>query len=160
VTALVKIEIVEDLLEELRVLSGKLPNARLNFAKKMGDGLLGDTRVLLFGDLPGGLHHADEVLVRWGAHGQVGVVVLPLLLGDLTVVVTAGAIEVVKEVHEDLLTGLAALKELGVHANVIDGANVSDVDDTRAVSVHHGEGLVDHGQSARGKLVSIFKSFS
>ena len=158
-TALVKVEVVEDLLEELRVLSSELPHARLNFAKKVRDGLLSDTRVLLFRDLPGRLHHADEVLVGWGAHRQVGVVVIPLLLGDLSIVVAAGAVEVVKEVLKDLLTGLTALEELGVHADVVDAANVLNVDDTGLISVHHGEGLVDHSHAARGKLVSRFKSF-
>ena len=64
----------------------------------MGDGLLGDRSVLLLGHLPGGLHHAHEVLVGGSAHGEVGVVVVPLFLCDNAVVVASGAIEVVQEV--------------------------------------------------------------
>ena len=53
VTALVKVEVVKDLLQELRVLAGELPHARLDLAQKMGNGLLGHRRVLFFRNLPG-----------------------------------------------------------------------------------------------------------
>ena len=123
----------------------------------MLDGLLGHGRVLLLRYLPGGLHHADEVLVRGCAHGQVGVVVVPLLSGNLSIVVSACAIKVVEEIVEDLLASLAALKELGVHADIVDLADIRDVNDTRAVAIHHRESLVNHGLAARSKLVSNFK---
>lgn len=68
VTALVEVEVVEDLAEEGGVASGELENAGFHFAEEVRDGLLGDLRVLFLRDLPGGFHHADEVLVRRSAH--------------------------------------------------------------------------------------------
>ena len=155
VSALVQVEIVKDLLQELRVLAGELPHARLNFAKEVGDGLLGDAGVLFLGHLPGGLHHAHEVLVRWRAHRQVSVVVVPLLAGDDAVVVPARSVEVIEEVLEDLVARLASLEELGVHRHVVDAGDVADGQLARAIAVHHLEGLVDHGHAARRQLVPI-----
>ena len=154
VAAGVQVEVVKDLLQEGRVLSSQLPNARLNFAQEVGDCLLSDSGVLLLRDLPSRLHHANEVLVAGCAHGQVGVVVNPLLLGHNAVVVALGTIEVVKEVLKDLLTGLAAFEELGVHADVVDATNVVDVELATTVLVHHGERLVDHSLATWGQLVS------
>jgi len=88
------------------------------------DSLLGDLRVLFLRDLPGGFHHADEVLVGRSAHGQVGVVVTELLHGDDTIIVSLGSVKVVEEVSEDVVTGLASLKELGVHGDIVDSNNV------------------------------------
>jgi len=124
VTALVEVEVVEDLAEEGGVASGELKNAGFHFTEEVRDGLLGDLRVLFLRDLPGGFHHADEVLVRRSAHGQVSVVVTELLHGDDSVVVSLGSVKVVEEVGEDLVTGLASLKELGVHGNIVDSNNV------------------------------------
>ena len=115
--------------------------------------LLGDCRVLLLRDLPGRLHHAYEVLIRGRAHGEVSVIVVPLLPGDYTVVVATGAIKVVEEVLKDLVTSLAALEELGVHADVVDAGDVADSQLAATVSVHHLESFVDHGHAARGQLV-------
>ena len=157
-TALVQVEVVEDLLKELWVLAGELPDARLNFAEQVGDGLLSDLRVLLLGDLPGRLHHAHEVLVRGRAHGKIRVVVVPFLSSDNAIVVTARAIEVVEEVLEDLVTGLAALEELWVHADIVDAGNVADGELAGAISVHHLESLVDHGHATWSQLVSILNS--
>ena len=159
VTTLVEVEVVEDLLKELGLLAGKLPNAGLDFTEKVRHGLLGNSGVLLLRHLPGGLHHADEVLVAGGAHGKVSVVVIPLGLSDFTIIVTARAIEVVEEVSKDLLTSLAALEELRVHADIVDLSDVLDVNDTRAVTVHHGEGLVHHSLATRGQLFPKFKLF-
>ena len=157
-TALVQVEVVEDLLKELWVLAGELPDARLNFAEQVGDGLLGDLRVLLLGDLPGRLHHAHEVLIRGRAHRKIRVVVVPFLSSDNAIVVTARAIEVVKEVLEDLVTGLAALEELWVHADIVDAGNVADGELAGAISVHHLERLVDHGHATWSQLVSVLNS--
>ena len=120
----------------------------------MLDRLLGHCRVLLLRDLPGGLHHADEVLVRGRAHGEVSVIVVPFLSGDNTVVVAAGTIEIVEEVLKDLITSLAALEELGVHADVVDAGNVADSQLAATVSVHHLESFVYHSHAARGQLVT------
>ena len=117
--------------------------------------MLGDLRVLLLGDLPGRLHHAHEVLIRGRAHRKIRVVVVPFLSSDNAIVVTARAIEVVEEVLEDLVTGLAALEELWVHADIVDAGNVADGELARAISVHHLEGLVDHGHATWSQLVSI-----
>lgn len=43
VATLVQVEVVEDLLKELRVLAGELPHARLNFAEQVGNSLLSDS---------------------------------------------------------------------------------------------------------------------
>jgi len=115
VTTLVKVEIVEDLAEEGGVSAGKFKDAGLDLTEQVGDGLLGDLRVFLLGYLPGGFHHADEVLVRRSAHGEVSVVIAKFCVSYNTVLVSFSAFEVGEEVGEDLVTGLASLKELGVH---------------------------------------------
>ena len=120
----------------------------------MLDGLLGHGRVLLLRYLPGGLHHADEVLIRGSAHGKVSVIVVPFLFGNNTVVVAASTIEIVEEVRKDLITSLAALEELRVHADVVDAGNVADGDLTATVIVQHLESFVDHGHTAWRQLVT------
>ena len=52
VTTLVQIEIVEDLFEEGRVLSGQLKDTSLNLAEQVGDCLLGDCGILFLWNLP------------------------------------------------------------------------------------------------------------
>ena len=44
------------------------PDALLDFAVEVRDGLFGDFRVLLLRHLPGRLHHADEIFVTGKAH--------------------------------------------------------------------------------------------
>jgi hypothetical protein len=63
VTALVQVEVIKDLLEELWVLAGQLKDARFDLTEKVLNSLLSDGGVLLFWYLPGGFHHADEVLI-------------------------------------------------------------------------------------------------
>ena len=155
VPALVQVEVIKDLLQELRVLASELPHARLNFAEQVGDSLLGDAGVLFLGHLPGGLHHAHEVLVRRRAHRQVRVVVVPLLASDNAVVVPARPVEVIEEVLEDLVARLAPLQELGVHRHVVNAGDVADGQLARAITIHHLEGLVHHGHAARRQLVPI-----
>ena len=120
VTTLVEVKVVEDLLKEGGVASGQLEHASLHLSEEVGDGLLGHLGVLLLGHLPGRLHHADEVLVGRGAHGQVSVVVAELLESDVAVTLggsfdIASSFEVAEEVGENLVTRLASLEELGVH---------------------------------------------
>ena len=155
VSTLVQVKVIEDLLKELRVLAGELPDARLNFTKQVGDGLLSDLGVFLLGNLPSWLHHAHEILIRGRAHRKIRVVVVPLLSCDDAIVVSSRAIKVVKEVLENLIAGLAALEELWVHANIIDAGNVADGKLARAVSVHHLEGLVHHGHATGCQLIPI-----
>jgi len=154
VTALVEVEVVEDLAEEGGVASGELENAGFHFTEEVRDGLLGDLRVLFLGNLPGGFHHADEVLVGRSAHGQVGVVVTELLHGDDAIVVSLGSVKVVEEVSEDFVTGLASLKELGVHGYIVDANDIGNSDLTSSGFVEHGEGLLDHSFSSLSKLIS------
>ena len=94
VTTLVQIEIVEDLFKESRVALGKLKDAGFDFAKEVGDGLLGNLGVLFFRALPGRFHHADEVFIGGSAHGKVGVVVNKFLLSDTSISVTLGSFKV------------------------------------------------------------------
>ena len=77
------------------------------------------------------------------------------MFSDDAVVVSFGSVEVVEEVLEDLVTGLAALEELWVHADIVDAGNVADGELARAISVHHLEGFVDHGHATWSQLVSI-----
>ena len=114
-TTLVQVEVIEDLAEEGRVTSSKLKNAGFDFTEEVRDGLLGDLGVLLLRDLPSRFHHANEVLVGWGGHAEVGVVVREFLHGYDAVRVTFGALEVAEEVGEDLIASLAALEEFWVH---------------------------------------------
>ena len=63
VTTLVQIEIVEDLFEEGRVLSGQLKDTSLNLAEQVGDCLLGDCGILFLWNLPGRFHHPYKVFI-------------------------------------------------------------------------------------------------
>ena len=154
-TALVQVEVVEDLAEEGGVTSSELKDAGFDLSEEVRDSLLGDLGVLLLRNLPSRLHHAHEVLVRGGAHGQVSVVVNELLLSDYTVVIALSSIEVVKEVLEDLVSGLTAFKELRVHGHVVDANDVRNGDLARAILVEHSEGLHDHSLSSLSELVSV-----
>jgi len=156
VATLVQIEIVEDLSKEGGVAASQLENAGLDLTEKVRHGLLGDLGVLLLGHLPDGLHHADEVLIGGGAHGEVGVVGNELLVSDDAVVVTSSSVEVVQEVGENLVSGLAALEELRVHGHVVDAADVVDFELTGAVLVEHSESLLNHSFAAGGQIVSKF----
>ena len=144
VAALIQIEVIEDLLQEAWFAAGKFKHATLDFAEEMGNCLLGDLGVLLLRNLPGGLHHADEIFIGRRAHAEVGVVVCELLYGHVSVLVAFGALEVAEEVCEDLVTCLTSLQELWVHGHIIDASNVLDSDCTLAVLVQHFECLFDH----------------
>jgi len=115
VTALVQVEVIEDLLQEFRVITSELHDTGLNFGEQVLNGLLDHSSVLFFGDLPSGLHHADEVFITGNTHRKVTVVVIPLLFSDFAVMVTLGTFEVAQKVSKDLLTSLSTLKELRVH---------------------------------------------
>ena len=80
------------------------------------------------------------------------------MFSDDAIVVSFGSVEVVEEVLEDLVTGLAALEELWVHANIVDAGNVADGELAGAISVHHLESLVDHGHATWSQLVSVLNS--
>ena len=78
-SALVEVEIVEDLTEEGGVSSSKLEDASLDFSKEVSDGLLRSSGVFFLGNLPRGLHHSYKVFVGGSAHGKVGIIVKPFL---------------------------------------------------------------------------------
>lgn len=153
-STLVEVEVVEDLAEEGGVSSGKFEYASFHFSEEVRDGLLGDLRVLFFGYLPGRFHHADEVLVRRSAHGQVSVVVAELLHGDTCVVVSFSSFEVVKEVSEDFVSGLASFKEFGVHGDIVDSGDIVDFNLAGSILIEHGKGLHDHSLSSLSELIS------
>lgn len=77
-------------------------------------------------ETPGGLHqlHVVIIVVDGGANG--GVVLEPLLLGDLTIVVSVS--EVLEELKEDLVLGHFAVLDLGVELAVVDVAKVGSSD--------------------------------
>jgi len=124
----VEVKVVENLAQEGGVVTAKLEGTGAHLSKKVVNGLSNGLGVFVLGNLPGGLHHLDKVLVARGAHGNVGVVVAELVDSNNAVVVASCAVELVEEVFEDLFLGLAALEELGVAANVIDATDVGDSD--------------------------------
>lgn len=152
---MVQVEVVKDFAEESWVTASEFEYALSNFTEEVGYGLLSDLSVLLFGNLPDGFHHADEVFVGGGAHGQVGVVVSELVVGYNSVFVALGTFKVGEEFTEDFFSGLASLKEFRVHGYVVDSNNIVDTDLSGAIFVEHGKGLVNHNFSSRGELVSI-----
>jgi hypothetical protein len=99
---------------------------------------------LVLADVPDGLHHAHEVEVFGDAHGEVSVVVDPLLLGDLAVRVALGTIKAVKEILKYLLASLGPIANILVAADVEDGIDVTDADDARAVLVHDSKRSANH----------------
>jgi len=133
VATAVEVEVVEYFSNEVWIIFGKFKGSVSNFSEQVLHGLLHKRSFLVFGDLPGLLHHADEVLVAGGAHGELCVVLLPLVPGDDAVVVAPAAVELVEEVGEDLFLGLAALHELRVARHVVDPSDFLDLDRSRIV---------------------------
>ena len=114
-STLIQIEVIEDLLEEFWVTASQFEDTGLDFTKEVGDSLLGHCSVLLLWYLPGGLHHANEVLIGWSAHTEVSIIIDKLFLSHNSVFISFGALEVAEEVGQNLVTGLASLEELWVH---------------------------------------------
>ena len=59
--------------------------------------------VLVLWDLPSRLHHSYEILVTWGGHGEITIVVVPLFPGYDTIVVALGSIKIIEELGQDLI---------------------------------------------------------
>lgn len=135
VARLIQVEVAVDLLDKLGVVLGELQDTSTDFLDKHLNAGLCDGVAIGFGDLPGGLQHAHEVLVIRYAHGQVLVVVEKLLKGDCAVSVALSALEVVQELIEDLFLGLFHLDELGVHGYIVNLNDISEVDNTTAIAI-------------------------
>ena len=80
------------------------------------------------------------IVVDRGRDG--GIVLVPL--GTLDLAVAVAVTEVLKELQEDLILGHLTALHLGVHAAVVDTAEVSSGDLAITVLVELKEGLVDH----------------
>jgi hypothetical protein len=143
-----EIEVVEYFSNEVWIISREFESSSSNFGQQVLNSLFDKRSFLVFGDLPGLLHHADEVLVAGGAHGELCVVLLPLVPGDDAVVVAPAAVELVEEVGEDLLFALAALDELGVAGHVVDPSDLSNMNSSRIVFIESLECFFDHCQSS------------
>mmetsp|Transcript_88878 Transcript_88878/g.122730 ORF Transcript_88878/g.122730 Transcript_88878/m.122730 type:complete len:219 (-) Transcript_88878:42-698(-) len=109
--------------------------------------ILSDGCLLVLGELPDTLHHSNEVEVVSDAHGQVSVVVKPLIPGDFAIIVTLCSFKSSQKVFEDLLLALLSIDKVLVMANIINIANVLDTKNARVVSVHVLKGLFDHIQT-------------
>lgn len=90
----------------------------------MLDSGLGDFSIIIFRDLPGGLHHSHEVLITWGAHRKVAIVIVELFPGDNAIIIAPGSIEVIEELSQNFIFSFFAFKELWVHGNVIDSIDI------------------------------------
>ena len=156
-STLIQIEIVEDLLEEGWVTAGQFEDTALNLTEEVGDSLLGDLRVLFLWYLPGGLHHADEVLVGWGAHTEVSIIVDEFCFGYNSVFVSFGALKVAEEVGEDLVASLASLEELWVHGNIVDSSDIGESDSSLVVLVEHSKGLINHCHTSWRQFIPDLK---
>ena len=96
-------------------------------------------------ELPGGLHELNEVVVVVNGGADSGVVLVPLISLDLSIVVSVT--EVLEEFQEHLVFGLLAVLHLGVHAAVVDALEVGGGDFAITVLVELKEGLVNHSLS-------------
>ena len=96
-------------------------------------------------EFPGSLHELDEVIVVVDGGRDSGVVLVPLISLDLSIVVSVT--EVLEEFQEHLVFGLLAVLHLGVHAAVVDALEVGGGDFAITVLVELKEGLVNHSLS-------------
>lgn len=127
-TILVGIELTEDVAKDhlFGAPGGEVEKLGTDSLGQVLDLLLVHRGGLVLADLPHGLHHLDEVLVRRKRHGQVRVVVGPLLHRHDTVVVSLHAIETVQEFAQNFLSCLCAIDEVLVLRHVVDCVNVFD----------------------------------
>ena len=119
-----EVEVVVDFTVEVWVVSSELVDSGLDLGIEMSDNSLGLLLILVLWNLPGGLHHSDEVLFTRGTHGEITVVVVELLPFNDTILVTSVTFKVLEEGVEDLVLSFSSLKEIWVHGNII---NVFDV---------------------------------
>lgn len=118
-----------------------------------GASLLGDSRSI---EVPDFVHHELEVIVTVDAHGNLVVVLDPLLRGDhagglrtfRSVVVKS-----VEEVEKDLILGLFTFLNLGMELGVVGASNVININHSVSILVHNGEG-------SHGEVLSVFVHFS
>ena len=95
--ATLKVEIVEDLSKKGWVISSQLKDSSSHLSDEMLHGGLGSGGIFILWHLPDGLHHSHEVLLAWRVHGEISVVVVPLLPSDNTIIITSSSIEVIEE---------------------------------------------------------------
>ena len=91
---------------------------------KVLDGGLGDFSIIIFWDLPSGFHHSHEVLITWGAHRKVAIVIVELFPGDNAIIITSSSIEVIEELSQNIIFSFFAFKELWVHGYIIDSIDI------------------------------------
>ena len=95
--------------------------------------------------VPGVVHHKSEIFVVIDGGRNVVVVLNPLIFADnvvrsLLVAHGVSSLEGLEELRQDLLLGLLASHDIGVLISRVDATDIVDVDHTRAISVHLGEG--------------------
>ena len=155
-TVTVSIELTENVTEDhlFGLITGKVENLSPHGLGQVLDLLSTNAGGLILTDLPHGFHHLDEVFFRWCRHGEISVVVSPFLLSDLSIVVSAHTIKAVKELTEDLLSGLPSINEVLVVGHVINCVDVLDRDSAIVAAIDKVKGLVDHGLTASSEWVS------
>ena len=122
--ATVEVKVTENLLKKRWVVSGKLQNSRFDLSMQVLDSGLGNFSIIVLWNLPGGFHHSHEVLVTWGAHREIAIVVIELVPGYNAIIIASSAIEVVQEFSQDLVFGLLSLEEFWVHRNIVDPRDI------------------------------------
>ena len=76
------------------------------------------------------------------------------MFGDGTIIVSSHAVEAVKELLEDLLSGLSSIDEVLVLRYIIDCVNIFNGDCAIAAAINQSKCLVDHVLAALGKWVT------
>jgi len=94
VATLVQVEVGKNFLQELGIVLAEFKSSKSDFFDQVLDSLLSSGSVSIFWHLPARLHHANKVLVTWGTHRQVSVVVEKLFGCDDAVIVSSGAFKV------------------------------------------------------------------
>ena len=91
----IKIKVIKDFPEELRVILCKLENSCFNLCMQMLYCCLSNIRVFVFRNLPCSLHHSYEVFITRSAHSKVTVVILEFIPGNTSIVISTGSIKVI-----------------------------------------------------------------
>ena len=114
--------------------------------------------IIFHSELPGCFHELNEVVVVVNGGADSGVVLVPLVSLDSTVLVSVT--EVLEELQEDLVFGELTRLHLGVHAAVVDTSEVSGGDLAGAIGIELEEGLVDHSLSLGVELALFSQKIS
>ena len=131
-------------LNSIIILTMGLVLIKVRYSVVSAPALLGNTRVV---KVPGRVHHDFEVLIVVNAHGDIVVVLNPLVQRDLAVAWLAkhGAgvdLEGVEELHEDVVLSLLSGPNIRVELGIVGLPDVINVKHSTAVFVHDLESLL------------------